>query len=103
MAYDLDAETVGEDKEPVPADVSEAIRTLIRWAGDTPEREGLLETPERVARNILKAVEKNRAVAPIAAEAWALYYAKRLFPGLLARLARRARLRNREKLGLPVV
>ena len=50
MAYDLDAETVGEDKEPVPADVSEAIRTLIRWAGDTPEREGLLETPERVAR-----------------------------------------------------
>ena len=50
MACDLDAETVGEGKEPVPADVSDAIRTLIRWAGDAPEREGLLETPERVAR-----------------------------------------------------
>ncbi|MBO9527486.1 MAG: GTP cyclohydrolase I, partial [Sphingobium yanoikuyae] len=51
MAYDPDAETVGEgSKEPVPAEVSEAIRTLIRWSGDAPEREGLVETPERVAR-----------------------------------------------------
>ena len=50
MACDIDAETVGAGKEPVPAEVSEAIRTLIRWAGDAPEREGLMETPERVAR-----------------------------------------------------
>jgi GTP cyclohydrolase I len=28
----------------------EAVRTLIRWAGDDPEREGLLGTPDRVAR-----------------------------------------------------
>jgi GTP cyclohydrolase I len=28
----------------------EAVRTLIRWAGDSPEREGLVGTPERVAR-----------------------------------------------------
>jgi len=34
----------------VPDDVSEAIRTLIRWAGDNPDREGLLDTPRRVAR-----------------------------------------------------
>jgi len=27
-----------------------AIRTLLRWAGDDPDREGLAETPERVAR-----------------------------------------------------
>lgn len=26
----------------------EAVRTLLRWAGDDPEREGLLETPQRV-------------------------------------------------------
>jgi NAD(P)-dependent dehydrogenase (short-subunit alcohol dehydrogenase family) len=51
-------------------------------------------TPERVARNILKAVARNRAVAPIAAEAWLLYYAKRLLPGPLAWLARRARERR---------
>ena len=82
----------------VGRDYTEAMRAEMI---QTYERRGY--TPERVARNILKAVEKNRAVAPIAAEAWALYYAKRLFPGLLARLARRARLRNREKLGLPVV
>jgi GTP cyclohydrolase I len=34
----------------VPAQVQEAVRTLIRWAGDDPDREGLLDTPERVAR-----------------------------------------------------
>jgi GTP cyclohydrolase I len=37
-------------KPDVPKDVEDAIRTLIRWAGDDPEREGLLETPTRVAR-----------------------------------------------------
>ena len=34
----------------VPNDVADAIRTLIRWAGDDPDREGLLDTPRRVAR-----------------------------------------------------
>ena len=37
-------------KIAVPAEVSEAVRTLIRWAGDDPDREGLLDTPQRVAR-----------------------------------------------------
>ena len=37
-------------KPPVPDDVQEAIRTLIRWAGDDPAREGLVDTPKRVAR-----------------------------------------------------
>ena len=35
---------------PIPADVAEAIRTLIRWAGDDPAREGLVDTPRRVAK-----------------------------------------------------
>jgi len=34
----------------VPDEVAEAVRTLIRWAGDDPDREGLLDTPRRVAR-----------------------------------------------------
>jgi GTP cyclohydrolase I len=34
----------------VPPEVAEAVRTLIRWAGDDPRREGLLDTPQRVAR-----------------------------------------------------
>lgn len=51
MACDDDAETVGgATKIPVPSEVSEAIRTLIRWSGDDPRREGLFDTPERVAR-----------------------------------------------------
>jgi GTP cyclohydrolase I len=34
----------------IPDDVADAVRTLIRWAGDDPTREGLLDTPRRVAR-----------------------------------------------------
>jgi len=37
-------------KVEVPQEVAEAVRTLIRWAGDDPDREGLLDTPSRVAR-----------------------------------------------------
>ncbi len=34
----------------VPDNVQDAIRTLLRWAGDDPTREGLLDTPARVGR-----------------------------------------------------
>jgi GTP cyclohydrolase IA len=37
-------------KPTVPQEVQDAIRTLISWAGDDPEREGLVDTPTRVAR-----------------------------------------------------
>ena len=40
----------GPGKIRVPEEVREAVRTLIRWAGDDPDREGLLDTPARVAR-----------------------------------------------------
>ena len=36
---------------PSQAEVEAAVRTLIRWAGDDPEREGLRGTPDRVARS----------------------------------------------------
>jgi GTP cyclohydrolase IA len=39
-----------EGKIFVPEDVQESIRNLIRWAGDDPDREGLADTPKRVAR-----------------------------------------------------
>lgn len=34
---------------PSEAEVEQAVRTLIAWAGDDPHREGLLDTPRRVA------------------------------------------------------
>jgi GTP cyclohydrolase I len=37
-------------KIPVPGEVQDAVRTLIEWTGDDPSREGLLDTPARVAR-----------------------------------------------------
>ena len=41
----------GPDRDAaVPAEVLDAVRTLIRWAGDDPGREGLVDTPGRVAR-----------------------------------------------------
>ncbi len=46
-----DGDLIGPDgKLKVPDDVASAIQTLIRWAGDDPAREGLIDTPRRVAR-----------------------------------------------------
>ena len=55
-------------KIPVPDDVAEAVRTLIRWAGDDPEREGLLDTPARVARawkEYARGYDEDPARAPL--------------------------------------
>ena len=38
------------DGRPSREEAEAAVRTLIRWAGDDPTREGLLETPSRVAK-----------------------------------------------------
>lgn len=36
---------------PTQSEAEAAVRTLIEWAGDDPDREGLLDTPARVARS----------------------------------------------------
>mgnify|MGYP001489692466 FL=1 len=38
----------GKGKRVSKAAAEEAVRTLLRWAGEDPKREGLLETPKRV-------------------------------------------------------
>jgi GTP cyclohydrolase I len=38
------------ESPPSRAEVEQAVRTLIRWTGDDPARDGLIETPSRVAR-----------------------------------------------------
>ncbi len=38
------------DDRPTRAEAEAAVRTLIRWAGDDPTREGLIETPKRVTK-----------------------------------------------------
>jgi GTP cyclohydrolase IA len=37
--------------KPSRAEAESAVRTLLRWAGDDPEREGLIDTPSRVVRS----------------------------------------------------
>ena len=37
--------------KPSQDEAIEAVKTLIRWAGDNPEREGLSETPKRVIKS----------------------------------------------------
>jgi NAD(P)-dependent dehydrogenase (short-subunit alcohol dehydrogenase family) len=49
--------------------------------------------PERVAHALLKAVSKNRLIAPVTPEAWVAYWIKRLFPWLIW-LGSRASARN---------
>ena len=39
--------------KPDRAEVEAAVRTIIRWSGDNPERDGLIETPARVARLVV--------------------------------------------------
>ena len=38
------------DRRPTREEAEEAVRVLLRWAGDDPKREGLLQTPERAVR-----------------------------------------------------
>ena len=40
----------GAGGRPTREEAEQAVRVLLRWAGDDPEREGLLDTPKRVAR-----------------------------------------------------
>jgi GTP cyclohydrolase I len=42
------AKSTQRPKPVTRAAAEEAVRTLLRWAGDDPEREGLIETPKRV-------------------------------------------------------
>jgi GTP cyclohydrolase I len=41
----------GVTARPTREEAEDAVRTLIRWAGDDPQREGLLDTPNRVVRS----------------------------------------------------
>ena len=55
IAYDTNpcAENAEEGiltSRPTRAEAEAAVRTLIEWAGDDPTREGLLDTPKRVAK-----------------------------------------------------
>ena len=37
--------------KPTEKEVHDAVRKLLLWAGDDPDREGLIETPDRVVRS----------------------------------------------------
>ena len=43
-------EAIHTAKRPSQDEAEAAVRTLLAWAGDNPDREGLLDTPRRVAK-----------------------------------------------------
>ncbi len=43
-----------QSDKPTQEEAEAAVRTLIRWAGDDPDREGLVDTPNRVVRSYLE-------------------------------------------------
>jgi GTP cyclohydrolase I len=45
----IEAQTARDDR-PTRAEAEAAVRTLLRWTGDDPAREGLIDTPARVVR-----------------------------------------------------
>jgi len=47
---DIEPRPFSLDARPTKGEAMEAIRTLILYAGDNPHREGLRDTPDRVAR-----------------------------------------------------
>ncbi len=48
---DMDGPIEPVADKPNRAEAEEAVRTLIKWAGDDPDREGLTDTPSRVVRS----------------------------------------------------
>jgi GTP cyclohydrolase I len=50
-SHDHAAKTAGDERHGVTRTQAEdAVRVLLRWSGDDPAREGLLDTPKRVAK-----------------------------------------------------
>jgi GTP cyclohydrolase I len=47
---DLSVNSINELVKPDRAEVEAAVRTLIRWTGENPDRDGLIETPKRVTK-----------------------------------------------------
>ncbi|MCP1336223.1 MAG: GTP cyclohydrolase I FolE [Alphaproteobacteria bacterium] len=49
-AHDLKPQAAPAMPRPEREEAEQAVRTLLRWAGDDPDREGLVDTPKRVAK-----------------------------------------------------
>lgn len=47
-AVAVSSRTTGKERSVSRQEAEEAVRTLLRWAGDDPDREGLIDTPQRV-------------------------------------------------------
>jgi len=59
-----EGEATGVSRRPSRKEAEAAVRTLIQWAGDDPDREGLRDTPKRVTkawRELFKGYDQNVA------------------------------------------
>jgi len=81
--------------------ITRTARLRGRYAAEG-QREQMIEAyrkrgygPERVAENVLRAIQRDRAIAPVSPEAWIGWYLKRLSPALASRLMAWAERRSR--------
>jgi GTP cyclohydrolase I len=65
MTFEDALSVPAEDPRPNREAAEAAVRTLIRWAGDDPSREGLRETPGRVPDTIAKPVTGEQATGAV--------------------------------------
>jgi GTP cyclohydrolase IA len=47
----IDSALASDEPRPTREEAEAAVRTLLRWSGDNPAREGLVDTPARVVRS----------------------------------------------------
>jgi GTP cyclohydrolase IA len=88
-ALDRARASLSEIQKPSRAEVEQAVRTIIRWTGEDPDRDGLRETPARVTRSFEEFIEGydemivlrgirfeshcEHHMAPIIGQAWVAY------------------------------
>lgn len=51
VAFDANDSSRSSTSRPSRTQAEQAVRTLLLWAGDNPDREGLIDTPSRVVKS----------------------------------------------------
>ena len=68
--------------------IAKAVREILEAIGEDPDRDGLHDTPERVARRTIRAIRRDEGLVVMTWAAHLFYGFKRLAPRLMSALYR---------------